>query len=495
MAVLKLVVVTDHGVPPAQALQATFDERGGTLGRSPEATWVLPDPERRISRLHASVVCRQDRWFIELRSVVGTLSVNGVAVAADTPARLEVGDIIRIGGFVIEVSAAEPSLADRPRDPLDTDEGPTVAMPRPAELDGRFAAASGDPDPFAAFGSERTMIKPAAGRTPRAASIPDHWINPPAADNWDPLVAGMSSAEPQILAHRPAAPMPMNWDPAPPPPPAPIDDVSLGAAAPATCQRGHWFIAHFAAYPPGDEAFVSALLQEQSPAAQQHLGKRSCRWAPGTVVTVELRAEGFEVPLARQVFTWNGNVETLDFRLRATDGAPHENVLEFVVSIAGFTVAVVCLNIHLGQQAAVRQTQARVVPVRKAFASYASADRGLVVHMVGAIQRSAGVQVFLDCLDLQASESWKPRLAGEIAASEQFLLFWSRHARASRWVGWELQEALRDKDARSLQLHPLEPGVPAPPGLEHLHSDSVHALVAAYHSQQPWWRRVWRALT
>jgi len=118
-----------------------------------------------------------------------------------------------------------------------------------------------------------------------------------------------------------------------------------------------------------------------------------------------------------------------------------------------------------------------------------------VTHMVGAIERSAGLDVFLDCLDLRASEDWKPRLEYEIARRDRFLLFWSRRARSSRWVRWEWEQALRQKDVSALQLHPLEPGVLPPTPLGHLHIGSVHALVAAYFSQQPWWHRIWHAMT
>jgi HEAT repeat protein len=271
------------------------------------------------------------------------------------------------------------------------------------------------------------------------------------------------------------------------------DDVSLGAAAPAACARGRKFIAHFAAYPPTQEAAVRGLLQSQSPDASQLLGKRSCRWEAGTDVTVTLRAEGFEVTPPRQNFIWNTRVETLDFMVNATETATEHSVLEFAVSIYEFTVALVYLNVRVGERVASETVQASTAPARTAFASYASGDRPLVMHMVGAIERSAGLDVFLDCLDLKASEIWKSRLVLEIAARDQFLLFWSRRARASPWVEWEWKQALHGKGKGALQLHPLEADVPPPPALEHLHTGSIHALVAQYYSKQPWWRRAWRA--
>ena len=484
---LSLVVIAICGEPPAAPIEALFDELGGTVGRAPDSTLVLPDPRRLVARRQAQVTFREGRWFI-LCEGINEMSVGGVRLATGESAALAVGDIIRIVDIVIEVRAVPGRLRDA--DLLAsfgadyTPEGLVQPGQEAIDLFPVLAGANPAPphhapaclDAFSDLGEEvaRTMIEPGRAAVPQPGQR-DIDLDPFA------LIVG---AQPEP-GHRPP-PEPQRFEAA--------ADVSLGAAAPATCKRGHWFIAHFAAYPPDRESQVSQLLQSQSPAAQQVLGKRSCRWVTGTEVVVTLRADGFELALPSQRFTWNTRIETLDFRLRAADAAAEEALLEFVVSIDGFTMAVICLNLQVGQSVAGETVQARVTPARTAFASYASADRSLVVHMVGALQRNTGVDVFLDCLDLQASDVWKPRLEREIVACDQFLLFWSRRARASRWVEWEWNVALRDKGVRALQLHPLEPDVPPPVGLEHLHVGSLHALVAAYYAQQPWWRRAWRAL-
>jgi len=479
---LFLVVIAIGGEPPAAPIEALFDERGGTVGRAPGSTLVLPDPGRLIARRQAQVTFRQGQWFIVCEGI-NEMSVGGVRLATGESVALAVGDIIRIGDILIEVRAVPSQQRDADLfTSFGADDAPERLVQPGQEAIDLFPALTGaNPAPphhapacldaFSDLGEEvdRTMIRP--GRT--AVPHPGQQDIDP-----DPFVRHLG-AQPEP-AHRP--------------PPEAAADVSLGAAAPATCKRGHWFIAHFAAYPPDRESQVSQLLQSQSPAAQQVLGKRSCRWAMGTEVVVTLRADGFELALPSQRFTWNARIETLDFRLRAADAAAEEALLEFVVSIDGFTMAVICLNLQVGQSVAGETVQARVTPARTAFASYASADRSLVVHMVGALQRNTGVDVFLDCLDLQASDVWKPRLEREIVACDQFLLFWSQRARASRWVEWEWNVALRDKGVKALQLHPLEPDVPPPVGLEHLHVGSLHALVAAHYARQPWWRRAWRAL-
>ena len=53
-SMLSLRVVSQMGTPLAAPLHARFDA-GGTIGRSPDCTLVLPDPGRHISREQARI--------------------------------------------------------------------------------------------------------------------------------------------------------------------------------------------------------------------------------------------------------------------------------------------------------------------------------------------------------------------------------------------------------------------------------------------------------
>ncbi|MDP3689106.1 MAG: toll/interleukin-1 receptor domain-containing protein, partial [Sulfurimicrobium sp.] len=116
---------------------------------------------------------------------------------------------------------------------------------------------------------------------------------------------------------------------------------------------------------------------------------------------------------------------------------------------------------------------ANVEPAKSAFVSYSSRDRLRVLDRVASIKISAGIDPFLDCLDLHPGEEWKPRLDDEIRRRDLFLVFWSKNASESKWVVWELDTALKEKDARAFQLHPLDPDVKPPEGLEELHVGDV----------------------
>ncbi|HAR96136.1 MAG TPA: toll/interleukin-1 receptor domain-containing protein, partial [Deltaproteobacteria bacterium] len=148
--------------------------------------------------------------------------------------------------------------------------------------------------------------------------------------------------------------------------------------------------------------------------------------------------------------------------------------LKFDVAIEGIVVARLRLDLEItAEPKKTSVSTVTVEPARTAFASYSSKDRLRVLDRVDAIQISAGIDVFQDCLDLNPGEEFKPRLDNEIRERDLFLLFWSKNASESRWVNWELETALKEKGEQALQLHPLDPGVKPPRGLEKLNIGSV----------------------
>lgn len=217
---IKIEIVSYNGHPPAQATQAEFDEMGGTIGRADGNALVLPDPERYVSRNHATIAFRSGGYVIRDLSSASPVQVNGQALGNGREAVLAGGDEIRIGGYLLRV------LVDTPR----------AAPPLPAGRPAAPAAAPRD-DPLAMFG-------PSAGD--------------PFADLLSPAPPPLPGrAQPDVFAGRPDAPLshqtiPTDFDPfadlmAPPPPvPDPFsppaspprlpDDFNLGLA-PASSQN------------------------------------------------------------------------------------------------------------------------------------------------------------------------------------------------------------------------------------------------------------------
>ena len=74
---LTLQVLTYNNVPLDAPVSAEFGEAGGTIGRSPESTLLLPDPDRVISRTHAVIERRDGRFVVRDQGSTVPVIVNG----------------------------------------------------------------------------------------------------------------------------------------------------------------------------------------------------------------------------------------------------------------------------------------------------------------------------------------------------------------------------------------------------------------------------------
>src|ERR1700732_3611460 len=98
---LRLRIVSDQRRSLAERSSATFSVEGGTIGRSADNDWVLPDPSRYVSVPHARVQFREGHFYLQ------DVSTNGVYVNDDMEPlakrgssgyRLPQGGLPRLGG-------------------------------------------------------------------------------------------------------------------------------------------------------------------------------------------------------------------------------------------------------------------------------------------------------------------------------------------------------------------------------------------------------------
>jgi type VI secretion system FHA domain protein len=114
---LRLRVVSDHRRSLGDRGSIVFGVGGGTIGRSADNDWVLPDPQRYVSAHHARVSFRQGSYFLEDLSTNGAFANDGdVAIGKLGPHRLQNGDLLRFGDYQVSVSVeaegpAEPAAA------------------------------------------------------------------------------------------------------------------------------------------------------------------------------------------------------------------------------------------------------------------------------------------------------------------------------------------------------------------------------------------------
>jgi len=104
--VLLIRAVSFKGKPVAREVSAQFGEGGGTIGRGENCTLVLTDPERYISRTHASISFQAGGFVITNSAAKNPVLLNGQTLVSGSQARLADGDQIMIGDYALEVTQA-----------------------------------------------------------------------------------------------------------------------------------------------------------------------------------------------------------------------------------------------------------------------------------------------------------------------------------------------------------------------------------------------------
>lgn len=187
------------GEPPAPARHPVAPA-GSTIGRSPGCDLVLDDPFRMVSRRHAWLAPQGEHTAL-LRCISSSveIKVNDQPVPPGGECVVHGGDLLDIGGFVLQLDAPGPAR---------TEAAPAVLQRRP-RLDQWFDLADA-PDPLGPDSPLPPAVKPEPAAT---------WF-PPAA-----LAGEVTVAMPSQPAAAPAVPAP---------PPQPKRPTVALPAAPAS---------------------------------------------------------------------------------------------------------------------------------------------------------------------------------------------------------------------------------------------------------------------
>jgi FHA domain-containing protein/type VI secretion system protein len=237
---LRLHVLSYRDQPPPEPLQAEFDAEGGMVGRAPGNRLVLEDPDKYVSRSHASVTLRDGRYYLTDAGSNPSI-VNDRPLGAGSEVALGDGDRIVVGDYVLQ-AVLEGALADDatmmapapasvpafapvfaptsapawPQAPLEP--GPPDSLAGARILDG--AAAAGGDDPLG-LGLSGLAGKAAHGAWPAAEH--DH-VSP----------ERQAFAPPPVFTAIPADYDPLaDVQPAAPPPPVPVPPPAAAEAPPA----------------------------------------------------------------------------------------------------------------------------------------------------------------------------------------------------------------------------------------------------------------------
>ena len=109
---VEVSVLSVKGHPPAEVMDASFDQEGGTIGRLPEKKdnhLFLPDPNRYISRIHAKISYKNGQFYLIDSSIDGTYLRNRDTCIHGASARIADGDRIWIGDYelVVRIHSAD----------------------------------------------------------------------------------------------------------------------------------------------------------------------------------------------------------------------------------------------------------------------------------------------------------------------------------------------------------------------------------------------------
>ena len=114
----------------ASAAASFSASSGGTIGRSADNDWVLPDPLRYVSAHHARISFREGHYYLEDLSTNGVLRQRCQAAGRQArPAhRLQNGDLLRLGEYQIVV-ALETEIAPEALKAERSDGAPAACPP------------------------------------------------------------------------------------------------------------------------------------------------------------------------------------------------------------------------------------------------------------------------------------------------------------------------------------------------------------------------------
>jgi len=146
---IKVAVISYNNQPPSSPLSAIFGKNGGTLGRSDNNDFVLPDIKRHVSRLQASIKSDGKRHTIVNLSRANPILVNGQEIDLGQEYDIKVGDEIQIGLYLLRVESHLSIASSTQNDLPDFDDLFVAASPPDAVSSKHSAPAMQESfDPF-----------------------------------------------------------------------------------------------------------------------------------------------------------------------------------------------------------------------------------------------------------------------------------------------------------------------------------------------------------
>ena len=203
MNILTLKVTSYHRLTPGQVVEQRFDGQGGSIGRSAKSDWMLPDPDKVISSVHAYINYQSGAFYITDNSTNGLFVNRSVQpLGKGNSQALSDGDYLQLGDYEVEVAVEvqQPVSA------------PVSEVAASAVANNAVDNNSVDQAPVEQTHTEALSQDPYAENfTPPMAQIPEDWDENQAAGrakNEQPIPAVEAAAPKQAATEPPQSPRP-----------------------------------------------------------------------------------------------------------------------------------------------------------------------------------------------------------------------------------------------------------------------------------------------
>lgn len=251
---LRLQVLSYRDQPPPAPLQAEFDAEGGMVGRAPGNRLVLEDPDKYVSRSHASVTLRDGRYYLTDAGSNPSI-VNDRPLGAGSEVALDDGDRIVVGDYVLQAVLERPLTAPLADDATMMAPAPTAVSTLPSAPAPAWPSVQAEPGPPDSLAGARILdgATAAGGDDPLGLGL-SGIAGKAARGAWPAAEHDHVSPERQAFAPPPVfSAIPADYDPladlqrAAPPPVPPAPPPATGEPVPAVA-------------PAAESAVLQALL-------------------------------------------------------------------------------------------------------------------------------------------------------------------------------------------------------------------------------------------
>jgi len=163
---LKLTILASHGKALASGACASFAPQGGNIGRAADSTLRLPDDDT-VAERHAVIRAQYGAWCLLNIGGHAALTVNGKPIAVGQEIRLQSGDIVNIGSYVLQATETSPPAWDfqmqmhRPSGA--TPQDPNLPRPDNAGESARLATPPMEPWVFGRLDGQSASEPPSGG--------------------------------------------------------------------------------------------------------------------------------------------------------------------------------------------------------------------------------------------------------------------------------------------------------------------------------------------